>query len=266
MGLFGRRRARHGDHEEGAEPRTIDEIGPDDDAPAADTTAEGGDDGAEPATAPEAAPKRAPGDRAEAGPFDESEADPEAAFVDLGALRVPAREGMELRLDVDDDGRRIVAVTVSLSGSSLQLQAFAEPRSAGVWDEIRGQIVESVGGQHGTATEREGFVGTEVLARLPARGAGGKSTWRTARFVGVDGPRWFLRGVITGGAAKDAAHAGDIEDVFRHVVVVRGSEPVPPRELLTITVPAGMAGDAPETSGDESFDPLARGPEITEVR
>lgn len=265
MGLFGRRKARGEDHRDGQPaPRTIDEVEPE-----AGEEAVGAPAAEDASDAPAAAlPKEAPEDRAQAGPFDESEADDRAPAVDLGALRIPAREGMELRLDVDEQGQRIVAATLSLQGSSLQLQAFAEPRSEGVWADIRAQIVASVKAQRGTATERDGFVGTEVFARMPARTADGRSGWQAARFVGVDGPRWFLRGVITGEAAKDAVKAAAIEEVFRHTVVVRGAEPVPPRELLAITVPAGtggLEGLARDEDG-ETFDPLARGPEITEIR
>jgi hypothetical protein len=47
---------------------------------------------------------------------------------------------------------------------------------------------------------------------------------RLARFVGVDGPRWFLRGVI-GGAATTDVEAAAREDLFRSIVVVRGGSP-----------------------------------------
>jgi len=60
----------------------------------------------------------------------------------------------------------------------------------------------------------------------------------------VDGPRWFLRGVISGAAATDPEAAAQIEELFRSVVVVRGSAPMPPRDLIPLRVPA-MPG-APE--------------------
>jgi hypothetical protein len=61
---------------------------------------------------------------------------------------------------------------------------------------------------------------------------------RPARFIGVDGPRWFLRGVIAGAGATDPAAAAQIEDVFRSIVVVRGTTPMPPRDLIPLRMPA----------------------------
>ena len=52
---------------------------------------------------------------------------------------------------------------------------------------------------------------------------------RLARFVGVDGPRWFLRGVVGGAATSDVEAAAAVEDLFRSIVVVRGTSPMPPR-------------------------------------
>jgi hypothetical protein len=76
--------------------------------------------------------------------------------------------------------------------------------------------------------------GPELLAQIPVAGAQPKA----ARFIGVDGPRWFLRGVIAGAGATDAAAAAQIEDVFRSIVVVRGTTPMPPRDLIPLRMPA----------------------------
>src|SRR6476620_11983659 len=75
-----------------------------------------------------------------AGPYDASEIDNQDGYVDLGALVIAPREGLQLRLEVEEATQRVVAVTMDLEGSSLQLQAFAAPRSEGLWDEIREQI------------------------------------------------------------------------------------------------------------------------------
>ena len=61
---------------------------------------------------------------------------------------------------------------------------------------------------------------------------------RIARFIGVDGPRWFLRGVVGGAAATDVEAAAQIEDLFRSIVVVRGTTPMPPRDLIPLRMPA----------------------------
>jgi hypothetical protein len=62
-----------------------------------------------------------------------------------------------------------------------------------------------------------------------------------ARFLGVDGPRWFVRGTITGPAGAGGEAAAALEQAFRDVVVVRGTEPMPVREPLPLTLPAQAA-------------------------
>ncbi len=103
-----------------------------------------------------------------AGPYDVSEIDDQDGYVDLGALLITPREGLQLRLEVEEATQRVVAVTMDLDGSSLQLQAFAAPRSEGLWDEIREQIGQSVGSQGGQVDEIEGHFGIELVAKLPA--------------------------------------------------------------------------------------------------
>lgn len=202
-----------------------------------------------------------------AGPFDVSEKDTTEGYIDLGALRIAAAENLQLRLEVEERTKRVIAVTLDMNGSNLQLQAFAAPRSEGLWDEIRGQIGSSVGSQGGTVEERDGAFGTELIARLPAQTPDGRSGFRVARFVGVDGPRWFLRGVFGGAAAVDTAAAEPMERLFRNVVVVRGDHPLPPRELLSLRLPkdAGAQGQQPPQAQNPLDNPLRRGPEITHI-
>lgn len=203
------------------------------------------------------------------GPFDSSQVAERGARVDLGAVWLPGVPGMELRMEVDKKTQRITGVACAVAGSGLQVQAFAAPRTDGIWDEIRGEIAASVTKQGGTVDDVPGPFGRELIARIPAQTPDGRPGVRPARFVGVDGPRWFLRGVITGKAAVDPAEARLLESVFANIVVVRDQNPRPPRDLLTLHLPgkapattATPAG-APETP---TFDPLNRGPEITEIR
>jgi hypothetical protein len=212
----------------------------------------------------------APADAAARGPFDSSQVSERGARVDLGAVWLPGVPGMELRMEVDKKTQRITGVSCAVAGSGLQVQAFAAPRTEGIWDEIRGEIAASVTKQGGTVDDVPGPFGRELLARIPAQTPDGRPGVRPARFVGVDGPRWFLRGVVTGKAAVDPAEARLLESVFANIVVVRDQSPRPPRDLLTLHLPGNAPAPtvpapagAPETP---SFDPLTRGPEITEIR
>ncbi|MER7795748.1 DUF3710 domain-containing protein [Microbacterium sp. NPDC096154] len=184
--------------------------------------------------------KSAPMDRAAAGPLDETEANPVRPYIDLGGIKVLPREGLNLRLEVEEQTKRIVAVGLDYADSTLQVQPFAAPRSTGLWDETRAQIRDQVRQQGGRVEEREGPLGAELLAEVPVV-AGQDAQMRLARFVGVDGPRWFLRGVIGGAGASDPAAAEQIEDLFRSIVVVRGSAPMPPRDLIPLKMPSTPA-------------------------
>jgi hypothetical protein len=197
------------------------------------------------------------------GPFDASEKDTTVGYVDLGALLIRPVEGLQIRLEVEEATRRVVAVTMDLNGSSLQVQAFAAPRSEGLWGEIRAQIAQSVASQGGTVEEIEGSFGPELVAKLPTSTADGRQGYRVAHFMGVDGPRWFLRGVMSGNAVTDRAAAEELEDLFRSVVVDRGEAPLPPSELLPLRLPVDQAQQE-QSSGPELTAP-ERGPEITHL-
>lgn len=209
----------------------------------------------------------AAGDAAEevtpSGPYDESEGDDGRARVDLGALRVPPRQGMELRLEVEDATKRVVAANIGLSGSTVQLQAFAAPRTEGIWDEIRTEIAAQVTKQGGSVDEVPGAFGRELLARLPARTADGRTSHRPVRFVGVDGPRWFLRAVFSGPAASDQDAARELEDVVRGIVVVRGPDAMVPREVLPLKLPPQGPPDAGDGPGTDAADGPGAGNDVS---
>jgi hypothetical protein len=182
-------------------------------------------------------PKSAPADRETEGPLDDSEANAVRPYVDLGGVKVVPREGLQLRLEVEEGTNRVVAVGLDFAGSTLQVQPFAAPRTSGLWAEIRQQIIDQIHKQGGTTRVVDGPFGPEVLAQVPANVVG-EVGMRLARFIGVDGPRWFLRGVISGEGAIEGAAAGEIEDLFRSIVVVRGNTPMPPRDLIPLHMPA----------------------------
>jgi hypothetical protein len=182
-------------------------------------------------------PKSAPSDRAINGPLDDSEANPVRPYVDLGGIKVVPRPELAVRLEVEEGNKRVVAVALDYAGSTLQLQPFAAPRSSGLWHEIRRQIADQIERQGGSTSDSVGSLGPELRAEIPA----GPEGRRIARFVGVDGPRWFLRGVISGQGAVDPEAGARIEELFRSVVVVRGATPMPPRDLIPLHVPASVA-------------------------
>lgn len=234
-------------------------LGTADDAPDTDDAPETGD-------APDTGDAEA---ATPAGPYDASEVPEDDGRLDLGALRIVGVPGMELRLEIEEAAQQVVGATAVLGDSAVQLQAFAAPKSSGIWDAIRGEIAESVVGQGGTADEGRGELGTELRTRVPSAGPDGRTVYAPARFVGVDGPRWFLRAVFSGRAAIDEEAAAPLMRVVRETVVVRGAAAMAPRELLPLRLPDQSApGQEGEAQGRNANDlnPFERGPEITEVR
>ena len=209
--------------------------------------------------------KSAPFDRSEKGPFDISEEYPEHDRLDLGALKVPVVDGMQVRLDTDDDSQRVLAVTLIHDGGGIQLQAFATPRSEGLWNTVRAQLAESVTKQGGESTELHTSLGKELAIEVPAKTESGRPGKRAMRFAGIDGPRWFVRAVFSGKAVTDDEVRAELSALFRGVVVDRGEEAMAPRELIALTAPQ-VDQDETEEKDEDELNPFERGPEITEVR
>jgi hypothetical protein len=207
-----------------------------------------------------------------AGPWDAQEKFPPDERIDFGSLQVPVREGFEIQLNLAEDQGPLI--TVLRGDSSLQLQAFAAAKSGGLWDDVRREIAAAVAEAGGSSDEAGGRFGVELRARVKATEAGPESQaggLQPIRFLGVDGPRWFLRGVITGPAAHHRSAADPLEDIFGGIVVVRGEHPAPPRDLLEIQLPEqarqAMEEQMAEAEGGPSVpNPFERGPEITETR
>ncbi|MEW2296897.1 DUF3710 domain-containing protein [Streptomyces sp. NPDC006743] len=206
------------------------------------------------------------------GPWDSTEVgDPNEGRVDLGGLFVPGVDGMELRVEVAGDA--IVAATVVLGDSAVQLQAFAAPKREGIWGEVREEIATGITQQGGIVDEVEGPLGWELRAQVPVQLPDGTGGFQVVRFVGVDGPRWFLRGVISGQGAVQPQAAGLLEQIFRDTVVVRGEGPMAPRDPIVLKlpndaqmVPEGAQQDEGQSRFSGGMGQLQRGPEITEVR
>jgi hypothetical protein len=171
----------------------------------------------------------------EFGPWDVKHAPDGVQRLDLGSLRIPAIEGVEVRVQANPEGN--VEQVVLVDGeSALQLGVFAAPKSEGIWDEVRAEIVEAMSADGVAPQEVTGKYGTELRARVntPEGPA-------DVRFVGVDGPRWMIRALYQGAAAADPGREGVLGEVLSGLVVVRDNEPRPVREPLPMRLPKEMA-------------------------
>lgn len=208
------------------------------------------------------------------GPWDLDDAPEDGTNrVDLGGLRVPVLPDTEVRVDVSPEGE-VVAATLVQGSSAMQVNAFAAPRRSGIWDEVRDEIAAALRESGGSAQDAPGPLGTELVAQVPTEVPGQGRGLAPARFVGVDGPRWFLRALLTGPAATDAPAAEPLLSALRSCVVVRGGEAMAVRDPLPLRLPKEVtaaqetpAAEAAEGNGTPApLPPPERGPEITEIR
>lgn len=179
--------------------------------------------------------KSAPEDRPTKGPFDVDEIGLLTPYLDFGSIRIAPRQGLQIRADIEEKSKKVVALTLELAGHRLQLQAFAASKSAGLWLDTLAAIELGIQSQGGRSSRVNGLVGPELHASVPID-QGGKQEVRNSRFIGVDGPRWFLRGVITSNALDDF-HYQKLIEVFRSTAVSRGDIAMPPGELLPLKLP-----------------------------
>lgn len=180
--------------------------------------------------------KISPDDRSIAGPFDISEIGLLTPYLDFGAIRIAPKAGVLIRADIDDNTKRVVAITLEHEGHRIQLQAFAASKTDGIWSGALDSIEQAIAAQGGKAERITGLLGPEIKASVPVEENGSK-TLRESRFVGVDGPRWFLRGLLTGPELYSQTRYMDLIDLFRSVGVNRGEIAMPPGDLLPLSIP-----------------------------
>ena len=128
-----------------------EELGEDDD-----------DAGPDRATGRHGRPGPAAQGEAEIGPWDAAGSFPPSERMDFGSLLVPAVEGLDIQVNMAEDTG--VWIAVVRGESALQLQAFAAPKTSGLWNEVRLEIIEEIAGSGGESAEAQGPFGTELHA------------------------------------------------------------------------------------------------------
>lgn len=171
------------------------------------------------------------------GPFDAEDL-PEGGVerVDLGSLLIGPEEGRELRLQVDEASGTVQSVMLAGAEGALELRAFAAPRNGDLWSEVRPQIAADTAQRGGTATEREGRFGTELMCQMQVQREGGTAT-QPSRIIGINGSRWLLRATLLGQPAIDPDNSAAWEDVLTRIAVRRGGNPLPVGEPLPLILP-----------------------------
>lgn len=172
-----------------------------------------------------------------AGPHDVSEVDDDVERVDLGSLLITPEPEREVRLQVDEASQVVQSVLIAGPDGAVEIRAFAAPRGGDLWSQARHQIAAEAAQRGGTATEREGRFGVELLMQQQVQLADGKQTLQPSRVVGVNGPRWFLRATFLGRPATQPDESAPWENTLPAVVVNRGSQAMPPGDPLPLTLP-----------------------------
>jgi hypothetical protein len=179
-----------------------------------------------------AAPPTGPRDIAEVPGFAEQE-----NVIDLGSLLVPLHDGLDLRLQVDEESGEVMAALLLSDDGMLELRAFAAARNGDLWADVRHDIAAETTQHGGTASERSGPLGDELYCEVQVQLEDGTGGIQPSRIIGANGPRWFLRGALLGKPAMEPETAGEWEELFTRIVVRRGQEALPPGEPLPLQLP-----------------------------
>jgi hypothetical protein len=173
------------------------------------------------------------------GPFDIDDlpVEDDVPRVDLGSMLVAPGEGLELRLQVDEDEEEVQAVVLAGPEGALELRAFAAPRGGDLWSEIRPRLAADYAQRGGTATEREGRFGTELVCQMPVARPDGTSGLQPSRVIGINGTRWLLRATLLGRPAVEPETGKPFEEALTTVAVRRGDHAMPVGDPLTLTLP-----------------------------
>ncbi|PRY30279.1 DUF3710 domain-containing protein [Umezawaea tangerina] len=171
-------------------------------------------------------------DVADDGPYDEADAPNDGVTrLELGSVRLPVPDGAQLQVEMDPAGA-VRAVHLLTPVGQLTVSAFAAPRTGGLWKEVGAELIAQLKEDGARINRENGDWGEEITAR---------NSGVHLRFVGVDGPRWLLRGVAAGPEEHAPAIAAALYDLLRGTVVVRGTQPMPVRTPLPIELPEAIA-------------------------
>lgn len=188
------------------------------------------------------------------GPFDFDEVDltgDEAVLaaqrvrrVAFGPLIVTQPEDLRLQLQGDPQTNAVFTLLAHHEDSGLEVALFAAPRSGGLAEELREDIIEEATQAGGRAEVVVGPFGPEVKRVLPLDGPEGEQLFHVSRIWLVEGPAWLLRGTLMGPAALaegEQEPADFFVEFFRNLVVRRDDEPRSPGEIIHLALPEGSA-------------------------
>jgi hypothetical protein len=183
------------------------------------------------------------------GPYDvEDLPEDDVQRVDLGSLLIEPEAGRELRLQVDEASGTVQSVVLAGKDGAIEVRAFAAPRNGDLWSEVRPQIAADMAQKGGTATEREGRFGPELVCQVQVKRKEGGTATQPSRIVGINGPRWLLRATFFGRPAIEPDTSTEWEDTITRIAVRRGDHAMPVGEPLPVTLPDQARRVSPPTT------------------
>nr|WP_042180940.1 DUF3710 domain-containing protein [Kibdelosporangium sp. MJ126-NF4]CEL14698.1 FIG01122115: hypothetical protein [Kibdelosporangium sp. MJ126-NF4]CTQ96672.1 FIG01122115: hypothetical protein [Kibdelosporangium sp. MJ126-NF4] len=165
------------------------------------------------------------------GPFDEDAPQDGLPRLDLGCIQLPVPDGAQLQVEMEQPGV-VKAVHIMTPSGQMTVTAYAAPKSGGLWDEVCGDLANELKSNGAQVRSAAGEWGQELMANLNEM---------SLRFIGVNGPRWMLRGVVAGPPDQAAQAAHGLRALIRGTVVVRGTQPMPVGLPLPIELPDEIA-------------------------
>ncbi|GHG39515.1 MULTISPECIES: DUF3710 domain-containing protein [Amycolatopsis] len=167
------------------------------------------------------------------GPYDVADFEDDGIpRIDLGSVKVPVPDGSQVQVEMDPEAGGVRAVHVVTEQGQITVSAYAAPRSGGLWREVSSELADQLRSDGAKVSIGRGVWGLEISAIIGDV---------ALRFVGVDRPRWMLRGVIAGPQSEAAAAVEVLREIVRRTIVDRGDAPMPVRTPLTITLPEAVA-------------------------
>lgn len=168
------------------------------------------------------------------GPHDRSLVSDHAAYygelsfghIDLGAMAIGVPQGRELNVALDPNGQPEFHVVTAIS--RVIPRVFAAPKTAGQWRNMVTTMSEQLETQGAEVSIVDGPWGRELVAEMPGA---------VFRAIGVDGDRWTAEVRIMATPENVDAAADEGREVFKHLLVQRGVEPMPAGEQLPLTIP-----------------------------
>ena len=110
-------------------------------------------------------------------------------YLDMGAYYLPFLQGIELRVKANRATQQVLGTTITYGSSSVEIEAFAAPKTMGLWDDVRADLVEA----NKDAKETDGVFGTELTLPVVVKGGRKVVPHRRCGRTAVDAARHLLR-------------------------------------------------------------------------